>query len=642
MFRSVLALLILLASATVSLAAEEILLFRSDVAVQQNGDFVVTETIRVNAEAQNIRRGIYRDFPVTFEDADGHIGRNGFDLISARRDGQPETSRVVEGGRFVRVYLGKEDVFLQPGVYTYELTYRTDRQIRFFDDHDEVYWNATGTEWAFPIRKAVAVIHLPDGAAAQKTAAYTGAYGSTAQNAEAVLSDGGKVVTFETTRALRPREGLTVVVAFAKGIIAAPDDSQRLAWYLRDNIATVISVGGLILVALYYLWAWLRVGRDPAGGIVVPRWDLPEGISPALTHYIWNRGLTKGGFPAISAAAINLAVKGYLVLDDIGDTITLERTSKSTAGVKFPVGEAALLAKLDGYGGSLTVSKANGTKVQSLATKFRSAMTREHGASFYKHNVGWVVLGVLLSVATIVATLAFGRLSDNTIGIVVMTGFLGVFVTAFLVVIARSAARSMAGKIQLAVFLLGGAVFLLNSGLLTASNVFDLLDQPLVIGALAAIAMINVLSFFLMGAPTPLGRKRTDEIEGLKRYLTVAEEDRMNMAGAPEMSPQHYETLLPYAVALGVEKPWSKSFQAWLATAVAAGVAAATAYHGPGWYRGGSSFDTGRIGDTMGNLAGSMANSFTASLPTPKSSSSGFSGGGSSGGGGGGGGGGGW
>jgi hypothetical protein len=119
--------------------------------------------------------------------------------------------------------------------------------------------------------------------------------------------------------------------------------------------------------------------------------------------------------------------------------------------------------------------------------------------------------------------------------------------------------------------------------------------------------MVNVLFFFLMGAPTKLGRQRTDEIEGLKRYLTVAEEDRMNMAGAPEMSPQHYETLLPYAVALGVEKPWSKAFQTWLAAAAAAGAAAATAYHGPRWYRGDSGFDTDRIGDTMGNLAGSMA-----------------------------------
>ncbi len=261
---------------------------------------------------------------------------------------------------------------------------------------------------------------------------------------------------------------------------------------------------------------------------------------------------------------------------------------------------------------------------------------------FYHSNIGWIVPGVALSVAAIVATFVFGRLSDATIGFAIPTAVAGTVITTVLIATAKRASTGLFGKIQLAFVLFLIATGIINSGLLSASGFFELIDKPLIIGALATIVMINVLFFFLMGAPTPLGRKRTDEIEGLKRYLTVAEEDRMNMAGAPEMSPQHYETLLPYAMALGVEKPWSKSFQAWLATAAAAGVAAATAYHGPGWYRGGSAFDTGRIGDTMGNLAGSMANSFTASLPTPKSSSSGFSGGGSSGGGGGGGGGGGW
>ena len=347
MLRGALALLLLIASATVTLAAETILLYRSDVEVQANGDFLVTETIRVNAEGRNIRRGIFRDFPVQFEDPEGRTVRAGFELLSATRDGQPETSRVERISSAVRVYLGKEDVFLSPGIHTYELRYRTDRQVRFFADHDEVYWNATGTEWMFPIEKAIAVIDLPDGATAQGTAAYTGGYGSRAQNATATTSANGNVVTFETTRPLGAREGLSVVVGLEKGVIAEPTDEQKLGWYLRDNLGTIIAVTGLTLVFLYYLWAWLRVGRDPPAGIVVPRWDLPEGVSPALTHYIWNKGLKKAGFPAISAAALNLAVKGYLELDDIGETITIRRTEKPTGGVRFPVGEKALIATID-------------------------------------------------------------------------------------------------------------------------------------------------------------------------------------------------------------------------------------------------------------------------------------------------------
>ena len=400
MLRGALAFLLLIASATATPAAETILLYRSDVQVQSNGDFLVTETIRVNAEGRNIRRGIYRDFPVQFEDPDGRTVRAGFELLSATRDGQPETSRVVDNAKTVRVYLGKEDVLLSPGVHTYELTYRTDRQVRFFADHDEVYWNATGTEWIFPIEKAIAVIDLPDGARAQGTTAYTGGYGSRAQFATGTTSANGNVVTFETTRPLPAREGLTVVVGLAKGVIAEPTDEQKLGWYLRDNLGTIIAVTGLTLVFLYYLWAWVRVGRDPPAGIVVPRWDLPEGVSPALTHYIWNKGLKKAGFPAISAAALNLAVKGYLELDDIGETITIRRTDKPARGVKFPVGERALIDKIDGLGGRLTIDKSNGTKVKSLASKFRSAMESEHRAMFYRANIGWIVPGAILSIVT--------------------------------------------------------------------------------------------------------------------------------------------------------------------------------------------------------------------------------------------------
>ena len=131
-----------------------------------------------------------------------------------------------------------------------------------------------------------------------------------------------------------------------------------------------------------------------------------------------------------------------------------------------------------------------------------------------------------------------------------------------------------------------------------------------------------------------------DGIEGLRTYVTLAEKDRLNLQGAPAMSPQHFETVLPYAVALGLEKPWSKAFEAWLATA--AGAAAAASYN-PGWYRGGN-FSGRNIGSSMGSVADSISSSMTNAAPAPSSSGSGFSGGGGggSGGGGGGGGGGGW
>jgi len=163
--------------------------------------------------------------------------------------------------------------------------------------------------------------------------------------------------------------------------------------------------------------------------------------------------------------------------------------------------------------------------------------------------------------------------------------------------------------------------------------------SPLLLIIVLGIVMTNALFFFLMGAPTPTGQHMMDGIKGLRQYLNLAEKERMNLAGVPEMSPQHYEKLLPYAVALGVEKPWSKAFDAWLAAAVAAGAVAAS--YSPGWYRG-RDFNSGSVGDSMRDISNGMQSSFSSAMPVPQSSSSGFSGGGSSGGGGGGGGGGGW
>jgi uncharacterized membrane protein len=170
-----------------------------------------------------------------------------------------------------------------------------------------------------------------------------------------------------------------------------------------------------------------------------------------------------------------------------------------------------------------------------------------------------------------------------------------------------------------------------------ASSLVELHETPMLF-AVGGIVLLNILYFFIMGAPTPLGAKMMDGIDGLRQYLTLAEKDRMNTAGAPEMSPRHFETLLPYAVALGVEKPWSRTFETWLAAA-AAGAAAAYA---PTWYSG--NFNSGSFSDRIGGFSSSMASTIASTIPAPppSSSSSGFSGGGSSGGGGGGGGGGGW
>ncbi|HEU0311479.1 MAG TPA: DUF2207 domain-containing protein, partial [Sphingomicrobium sp.] len=238
-------------------AEEKILRYYSDIAVQQAGDLLVTETITVQAEGNQIRRGIYRDFPTRYKGRHGERIRVAFDLIDVTRDGRPEPARTEARGNGVRIWIGDEDVFLDPADYRYTIRYRTSRQLGRFKDFDELYWNVTGNGWIFPIDEAEARITLPSPARFGQRAAYTGIQGATGQQSEVVSERPGEI-TFRTTMPLAPYEGMTVAVSWPKGVIDEPDASTRLGWLLADWAPPLAGAAGLAAVLGYLFYAWRR------------------------------------------------------------------------------------------------------------------------------------------------------------------------------------------------------------------------------------------------------------------------------------------------------------------------------------------------------------------------------------------------
>ena len=155
--------------------AEEIIhAFDSDVQVAKDGDLTVTETIRVRAEGRQIRRGIFRDFPLTFTDADGKLREVSFKLLDVTRDGRPEPHFTQRRGGVLRTYAGDKDVLIPRGDHTYVFRYRTGRQIRWFDGKAELNWNVTGNFWDFTIETARYRLHLVDGLKPTRWTAFTG------------------------------------------------------------------------------------------------------------------------------------------------------------------------------------------------------------------------------------------------------------------------------------------------------------------------------------------------------------------------------------------------------------------------------------------------------------------------------------
>lgn len=637
MFARLLGLCLLLAWVLPASAEEFISSYHSIVDVAKDGTLTVTEAITARAEGDRIKRGIFRDFPLYALDKGGNRTKVGFKILSVERDGAPEDwhTENIDGG--IRIFTGNADRLLPTGEHIFQITYTTDRQIRYFDSYDELTWNVTGNGWQFPMREISATISLPEGVRPSDTAVFTGKLGATGKDAR-ILTEGNDVF-FASTRPFYPGEGMTVAVKLPKGVLDAPSASQQREWWLRDRLALIIGGLGLLIVLAYYYRAWVAVGRDPAAGVIVPRWHPPEGLSPALVNYVDGRGFADGGWTALSATALDLAVKGFVTIEDLKNGLIIRRTEKKIEN-GLPVGQRTLLSSIGAPGNSLTIDKANGETVQKVGADFRSSIEKEHRGKYYRSNSGYIVGGLVLSFGVIVAALIFGSFDEGDIGTIISLSMAAVFFAVSATIYGKQRRRGRGVLSRL-----GGIVFMAISGFLIFSLIAGVVGRiffdhvhdanTLAVVALALIVLLNVLFVLVMGAPTPLGRQLMDAIEGLRLYLTVAEKDRMNMQGAPQMSPQHFETLLPYAVALGVEKPWSKAFETWLA----AGSAGAAAY-APTWYNG----NYNSFGDRIGGFSSSMASTIASTIPAPpSSSSSSFSGGGgSSGSGGGGGGGGGW
>lgn len=629
--RGALLALLLLFSPAAAGAEERILRFLSDVQVQPDSSLFVTETIDVRAENQSINRGIFRDFPTRYRTRNGGRMRVGFTFEGATLDGGPVPASVESVGNGVRIRIGDPEKLVSVGNHRYEIRYRTSRQLGRFNDYDELYWNATGNGWLFPIDVAEARIRLPSAAAFGQRSVYTGAQGSTGTDAEVAAEAPGDI-SFRTTRPLGPYEGLTVAVAFPKGVVGEPGESTQAMWWLADYGPPIVGGLGLLGLTAFYYLAWKRAGRNPRAGTVVPLFSPPDGLTPAGMRYVTKMGADSRAF---AAALVDMGVRGHIrmVEEDggwfSGDKTRIERLAGSS---ELPAEEQAALRELCVAGGSILMDKKNHAKFSAAKNGLSEVLKKQFEGKMFKRNWGWAIAGVLLFVGALWLTAAAVAAAGNGAAI------WQVGVTVGCIVFAAIAAALLQSSSAVGKCLLTLAGFVAAAGGLAAGMPIlgDALNSgwllPLLLPALAL--PLAVSAFFWIAAPTVEGRAVLDRIAGFKQYLSITERERLDRMTAPADTPEIFERYLPYAIALGVENRWADRF---------AGVLAAAAAHGQqglGWYSGSS-----RPWDNPGRFAstvGSSLSSAISSASTAPGSSSGSGGGGSSGGGGGGGGGGGW
>jgi len=613
---------------------ERILNFTSHIQISLDGSMTVTESITIYASGNQIKRGIYRDFPTRYKARQGNTINVGFKVLEVLRDGQSEGYHLKTLSNGIRVYIGRKNRMLQPGKYTYTLTYYTNRQLGFFKEFDELYWNVTGNGWSFPIERAEAIVELPFDAEVIDFTGYTGPQGARGRNFSVDKDESGNI-HFITSRMLRPKEGLTIAVSWPKGYIPEPTLSERAGYVLSDNPGSKAALIGVTALLLYFLIAWIKVGRDPASGAIIPLFGPPKGFTPAAVRFVTRMDFDHKAF---AAAIVNMAVKSYLIIDEDEGDYTLSKTDAGESVLS--AGEKRISKKLFIGSNSISMDKGNHGKIKKAIVALKNNLKLEFEKNHFQRNSKWIIPGAVISLLTLVAMVFTAREISGAIFMLIWLSIWTVACFALVVAAIKAWQGALSSSSSTGLFKKSGAVGITLFALpfLGAECfgmwAFSTMTSPFAVMALLVVILINFIFYHLIKAPTLYGRKIMDQIEGFKLYLSVAEKEGLNMRNPPEKTPELFEKFLPFALALDVENAWSEQFAKVLAQA--------QTEHGysPAWY-------SGRHWNTYGatGLASSLGSAFSSrisSSSSPPGSSSGSSGGGSSGGGGGGGGGGGW
>jgi hypothetical protein len=575
-----------------ALTVERIQRYDVDFVIADDGTILVTETIAYDF-GDEPHHGIYRDIPLQERYDDEQDRVYGFDLreVSSTTPGTPVQTQTTEEGGTVRIRIGSPTETIT-GEHEYTIAYELDDALNGFDSHDELYWDAIGTEWGVPIDEVHVSVAAP--AAVTKVDCFTGWEGATDPCPESRILNGTAVFGGE---GLRAHDGFTVVVALPKGVVPEPEpvlqDRNRIRRAFEPSWGAGVGAGAATLTAGGAIWYLLgRRGRDErftgsavdaafnrsgtaervglferAGGPVefIP----PEGIRPGEVGTL----LDERANPIdVSASIVDMAVRGYLRIDETEEAGFLRKADYRLVKLREPGPElqryeSVLLQGLFETGDQVDLS--------DLKYKFAPRL-REVQDALYDDVVakGW-----------------FRRRPDQDRTHVALLGVL------------------LAG--------LGvGLTFLLAK-----KTSYALAGLPLILGGV-------LLLVFHGRAPAraPAGRAMFTRVLGFREIFEAGEIDRSRFAEQQNI----FSDYLPYAIVYGLVGKWAKAFEDLALTPDTTS-----------WYGSSHVLTPVLLAQSLDGFATQSAGTMSVTQSTSSSGGSGFSGG-SSGGGGGGGGGGSW
>lgn len=583
-------LLIASSPAAAQLGGERIVRYDVDIRIEASGSIVVLETIEYDFGVVP-KHGIFRDIPVRIPYDDTHDRIYPLTVVSVTGSpGTPVGYEIEDIEGFKRIRVGDADITIT-GLHTYAITYRVDGALNGFADHDELFWNAVGPDWAVPIERATVRIEGPT--EITRIACFSGFSGSSLPCERARIEGGAAVFS---QRQLPVFTGLTVVVALPKGAVAEPRPILDERWSLpRAFSFTPFTVGAasvllVAVIALFGRLAW-KTGRDrryvgSQVDIVMGSSDGREQAVPlgendeAPVEFAPPEGLKAGQIGTlidevanpldITATIIDLAVRGYLTIEEIPKQGSFGKPDWKVAKLK----DADDLLKYERLLFNGLFKGRTEVNLSALRAKFADRLNKVQDA-LYEDAIenGW-----------------FPRRPDK-----VRTFWVGIGT----------------GALILAIVVLAAAI---------AWTHVALLPVPLVLGGL--LLLIGARS---MPRRTAKGAGLRRRVLGFRRVIETAD---THLARFAEQENIFYR-FLPYAIVFGCTEKWAEAF-----------AALAEQPQQASWYLSPNPFALAGFSHAIDGFAVTTAGTLTS---TPSGSgSSGFGGGGFSGGGGGGGGGGSW
>jgi uncharacterized membrane protein YgcG len=540
------------------LAAKELRIenFRAQIDVLPDSTVTVTETITAHFLG-GPWHGLYREIPVEYVTQQG-MNYSLFLDVKHVTDGSGHPLRYESSRerhyRKLKIYIDNADNSVQ----TINIEYTVSEALKFHEDFDELYWNVTGDEWDVPINRASATITLPSDAKNIRANFATGAYRSRGQDAE--LSVTGNGVEVHTTATLPYHHGLTVAVAFDKGALREPTKFDEAILFFRSNWPLLLP----IFVALIMYWIWYTNGRDPRLRPITAQYEPPDKLTPSEVGTLIDNS---ADMRDITAAIVDLAVRGYVVIQ--------ERSESHMMGLYKKQDYSFILKKGRAEWSSLHPHE------QSLLDGIFTGQPEEVVDIEDLHNVFYKNIPIIKNqiFAQLLGRGYYLHRPDTVratyIGGGVVIGFLSIW---------------------------GGAAIGRSLGMAGA---------PFIIAGILSAAIICGFGWF-MPARTASGTRALEGVLGFEDFLAHVEADRFNrMIKTPEM----FEKFLPFAMALGVEKNWSKAF--------------ANIYtQPPQWYQGGNFGPNFYAYGFVNNLNALSSQAATTFASAPRSSGgSGFSGG---------------